>query len=229
MKLGALFSGGKDSTYAMYLAQRQGHEISCLITLDPKSADSHLLHHPNVKWTKLQADSMGLPQFLVNLDSIETNDELDTLNDLIKKAKHDFDIEGLVNGGIKSVFQKERFESICKINNLESITPLWKLDSQQYMNELIENNFEFILTSVSADGLDDSWLGKVITKNDVVNLEKLSQKYGFNSNFEGGEAETFVLNCPMFEYPISIIRSENIWDGYRGRFEIVEAGINYNA
>ena len=29
-------------------------------------------------------------------------------------------------------------------------------------------------------------------------LEKLSVKFGFNLNFEGGEAETFVINCPLF-------------------------------
>ena len=55
MKLAALFSGGKDSTYAIYLAQQQGHEIKCLLTIHPKSEESHLLHHPNLKWISLQS------------------------------------------------------------------------------------------------------------------------------------------------------------------------------
>jgi uncharacterized protein (TIGR00290 family) len=97
------------------------------------------------------------------------------------------------------------------------------------MNELISANFKFIISSVSSGGLDDSWLGKIITKNDISILYTLSQKFGFNLNFEGGEAETFVINCPLFLYQIEIIKAEKIWDGYRGRFEIVDARLNYNA
>jgi uncharacterized protein (TIGR00290 family) len=97
------------------------------------------------------------------------------------------------------------------------------------MNDLLDSKFEFIMTVVSSDGLDDSWLGKLIYKSDIDILKRLSQKFGFNLNFEGGEAETFVINCPLFTNSIKIIKSEKHWDGYRGRFEIVDAGLNYNA
>jgi len=60
-------------------------------------------------------------------------------------------------------------------------------------------------------------------------LKKLSKKFGFNLNFEGGEAETFVINCPFFTNPIKINKSQKEWDGYIGRFEIVDAELNYNA
>ena len=86
-----------------------------------------------------------------------------------------------------------------------------------------------MMTVVSSDGLDDSWLGKLIYKSDVDILKRLSQKFGFNLNFEGGEAETFVINCPLFTNSIEIIKSKKNWDGYRGRFEIVDAELNYNA
>ena len=59
-------------------------------------------------------------------------------------------------------------------------------------------------------------------------LDKLSVKYGFNINFEGGEAETFVINCPLFKNHISIKKSKIVWDGYRGRFEILEAELKNN-
>ena len=60
-------------------------------------------------------------------------------------------------------------------------------------------------------------------------LEKLSKKFQFNLNFEGGEAETFVVNCPFFQKSVKIINSQKIWDGYRGRFEIVDAELENNA
>jgi ABC transporter with metal-binding/Fe-S-binding domain ATP-binding protein len=229
MKLGSLFSGGKDSTFAIYLAQKQGHEVTCLLSIFTKSEESHLLHYPNLQWTKLQSESMNIPQLTIHSESNETNDELSALEKLLQNAKDQFHIEGLVHGGIKSQFQKEKFESLCLKLDLVAITPLWNKEPEQYMNDLLDSDFIFIMITVSSDGLDDTWLGKEITKSDIETLKNLSVKFGFNLNFEGGEAETFVVNCPLFSNSIKINKSKKIWDGYRGRFEIMDAELNYNA
>jgi len=229
MKLASLFSGGKDSAYSIFLAKKQGHEIKCLLSVFPKSDESHLLHHPNLQWTHLQSQSMQIPHLTIKSESDETENEINTLEKILIQCMDEYPIEGLVHGGIKSQFQKEKFENLCKKLNLKPITPLWNRNPLEYMNELISSNFIFIITSVSSGGLDDSWLGKTITKNDIVNLYTLSQKFGFNLNFEGGEAETFVIDCPLFSHAIKIIQGKKIWDGYRGRFEIVDARLNYNA
>ena len=229
MNLGSLFSGGKDSTFAIYLAQKQGHEVTCLLSIFTKSEESHLLHYPNLKWTKLQSESMKIPQLTINSKSDETDDELFALENLLQNAKDQFHIEGLVHGGIKSQFQKEKFETLCSKLDLIAVTPLWNTEPEQYMNDLLESNFVFIMTTVSSDGLDDTWLGKQISKSDIDILKHLSEKFGFNLNFEGGEAETFVVDCPLFSNSIKINQAKKIWDGYRGRFEIMDAGLNYNA
>jgi diphthine-ammonia ligase len=226
MKLASLFSGGKDSTYAIHLAQKQGHEITCLLSVFAKSDESHLLHHPNLHWTKLQSKAMTIPQLTINSDSDDTDDELVLLEELLQKAIDQYQIQGLVHGGIKSNFQKEKFETLCSKFNLILISPLWDSEPETYMNELIDSNYNFIITSVSSGGLDDAWLGKSISKSDITNLKQLSEKFGFNLNFEGGEAETFVINCPLFSNPIIIKESRKEWDGYRGRFEIVGAGLD---
>jgi diphthamide synthase (EF-2-diphthine--ammonia ligase) len=48
----------------------------------------------------------------------------------------------------------------------------------------------------------------------------LSKKYGFNISFEGGEAETLVLDCPIFRKRLEIRKSKKKWDGQRGIVEI---------
>ncbi len=229
MKLASLFSGGKDSTYAIHMAQKDGHKVTCLLSIFPKSEESHLLHHPNLQWTKLQSESMNIPQLTIHSISDDTDDELFALENLLKNAKKQFHIEGLVYGGIKSKFQKEKFESLCLKLDLITISPLWDAEPEQYMYDLIDSNFLFIMITVSSDGLDEQWLGKPISKSDVDTLKKLSDKFEFNLNFEGGEAETFVIDCPLFTNPIKINQGKKIWDGYRGRFEIVDAKLNYNA
>ena len=229
MKLACLFSGGKDSTYAIHLAKKQGHDVVCLLSIFTKSEESHLLHHPNLKWTKLQSESMKIPQLTIISNSDQTDDELIVMEKLLQNAKEQFQIDGLVHGGIKSKFQKEKFESLCLKLNLVSIAPLWGTDPNDYMNELLDSNFYFMMITVSSDGLDEQWLGKLILKSDVEVLNNLSNKFGFNLNFEGGESETFVIDCPLFSKPIKINEFTKNWDGYRGRFEIVDAELNYNA
>jgi diphthine-ammonia ligase len=222
LKLAALYSGGKDSTFAIYQA-KQEHDVVCLVTIFPLSDESQFLHYHNVTMTKLQAQSMKLAHLYGLTSSNDTQIEVSGLESLLAQAKKDFGIEGIVHGGILSEFQKNHFEDICKKLNLKIISPLWRVDQKKYMKKLIESDFKYIITSVSSEGLDDSWLGREITKEDVENLEKLSIKHGFNLSFEGGEAESLVLNCPLFSVPLKIIKSNKIWDGYRGRFEITEA------
>ncbi len=229
MKIASLFSGGKDSTFAMYLMQKQGHDIVVLLTIRPNSANSHLLHHPNTHWTRFQAESMNIPQLIAESNSDDTEHELLQIKDLLSSAKERFDIDGIVHGGIKSNFQKERFETICRKLGLKVFVPLWNTQAEEHMNDLLDHDFSFVVTSVTSEGLDDAWLGKKITRSDLGILKGLSEKYGFNLNFEGGEAETFVVDCPMFSFPVEISKFEKRWDGYRGRFEIVEAGLNYDA
>ena len=229
MKLACFFSGGKDSTYAIHLAKKQGHDVVCLLSIFTNSEESHLLHHPNLRWTKLQSESMNIPQLTIISNSNETNDELIVMEKLLQNAKEQFQIDGLVHGGIKSKFQKEKFETLCLKLNLVSIAPLWETNPKEYMNQLLDSNFHFMMVTVSSDGLDEQWLGKLITQSDIEVLNNLSDKFGFNLNFEGGESETFVLDCPLFSNPIQINQFTKNWDGYRGRFEIVDAELNYNA
>jgi len=229
MKLASFFSGGKDSVYSISLAKKQGHEVKCLLSVFPKSDESHLLHYPNLHWTYLQSNSMQIPQITIKSKSDETGNEINLLEKILIQSIDEYEIEGIVHGGIQSQFQKEKFENLCDKLNLKSFAPLWNRSPLEYMNELISSNFIFLITSVSSGGLDNSWLGKIITKTDVADLHTLSKRFGFNLNFEGGEAETFVVNCPLFSHEIEIIRGEKFWDGYRGRFEIVDARLNYNA
>ena len=90
MKLAALFSGGKDSTYSIYQVKQMGHDVKCLVTIFPKSSNSHLLHFPTIELTKLQSKTLKIPQITSTLDSDELVEEMNILKVLLEKAKRDF-------------------------------------------------------------------------------------------------------------------------------------------
>jgi len=203
MKLGVLFSGGKDSTYAAWLAKKNGYKISCLITLQSENPDSYMFHTPSIGKTKTQAKAMGLPLIIQKTKGVKEI-ELRDLEIAITKAKKDFKIEGIVTGAVGSVYQASRIQKICDALELECFNPLWQKDQIELLNDLLNEKFRAVVTGVSAFPLTASWLGREINKDFIRDVEILSKKYKINPAGEGGEFETFVLECPLFKKPLKV-------------------------
>jgi len=215
MRAAVLFSGGKDSTYAFY-KERNNYEVVCLISLFPKTSESYMFHYPNMKLVKYQAEAMGLP-ILTQKTEAKKEDELKDLEIILKKAIKKYRIEALISGALASNYQKSRIEELCKKLNLKSIAPLWHINPEDYLRQLIKNKFEVIITGVSADGLDESFLGRRIDDKLIQDLKKLNIHLGG----EGGEYDTFVLNCPLFKKKLMIKKQKKkMEDKYTGILKI---------
>ena len=225
VKLGALYSGGKDSTFAIFRAREIGHQVVCLITVHAVADDSMLFHYPNSRVTKYLSDAMQIPAIEFAAKGRSENDELASLEEAMARAKSRFGIEGVVHGGIASNYQKKAFEKACGRQGLAAVAPLWKIKPIEYMQELITRGFKIMIVGVSAMGLDREWLGRQIDSNALAELANLSRKYGFNLTFEGGEAETLVIDCPLFFKKLRINSADIHWDGQRGMFEIRDVSL----
>ncbi|HYS71688.1 MAG TPA: TIGR00289 family protein, partial [Thermoplasmata archaeon] len=82
--MAALFSGGKDSTYAIYVAQQRGWEVTHLISIHPADPASMLYHVPNLHLTPLLAEALRIP--LVQEEAGAGEDaELDALRRAIRR------------------------------------------------------------------------------------------------------------------------------------------------
>ncbi|MFH1395783.1 MAG: diphthine--ammonia ligase [archaeon] len=203
MKLAALFTGGKDSTYAIHLAKQQGHEIVCLISLKSENQASYMFHTPAIELTELQAEAMRLPILFFPTKG-EKEKELVDLENAIVESRKKFEFEGLITGALFSEYQSSRIQTIADKLGLTVVSPLWHKSQEDEMQELLDNNFEIIFTAVAAYGLDKSWLNKVITLKDLNKLKKLKDKIGSNVAGEGGEFESLVLDCPLFKQRLVI-------------------------
>lgn len=219
MKVGVLFSGGKDSVFAAFLAKRKGHQISCLMTMESQNSDSYMFHTPSIKMTEIQSNAMEIPIIFKETKG-EKEKELKDLEKLVKKAKKDYGIQGVFTGAVESVYQSSRIKKICDDLELKCFNPLWKKNPEEYWEEIFKNNFKIIITGVASFGLGKEWLGRKINKNHYNELKKLQKKFLFHLSFEGGEAETFVLDCPLFKKKIKILKGKKIWDGNSGRYNI---------
>ena len=202
-----------------------GHRTVCLITMHPVADDSPLFHYPNSWVTEYLADAMEIPLIRFTVNGRTKEDEIMALEKTIAQAMSLYGIEGVVYGGISSNYQKQAFEEVCSRHKLAAIAPLWNVEPQKYMKELVESGFSIIIVAVSAMGLGNEWLGKQIDKDALHKLAALAKKYGFNLTFEGGEAETLVTDCPIFRKKLQVNAANTQWDGQRGIFEIRDVSL----
>lgn len=205
MKLCALLSGGKDSNYALYKALNEGHEVSCIVVVKPKREDSWLFHSVYPELALLQAEAMGIRDraFVVEVSG-EKEREVEELETWMTKLKSTTSFDGLVCGAISSTYQLKRFERIARKLDVKLYAPLWSIDQEQYLRRLVSEGFVFIITKISTMGLPKRFLAKPITVEHVESIIELSRRYKFNPAFEGGEAETLVIDAPHYKYKLCI-------------------------
>ena len=201
MKAVVLFSGGKDSTFTLHVATMMGFDVVELVTLVPRSGAPRLLHKPFARYTRVQGEAMGIG---VRVAEVGDEDEELAILRVLRESVAETGATHLFVGALLSDYQRIRFALISEKLGLKIIAPLWRNDQVKYMYELVESGIEAMIVSVSAYGIPLEWLGRVIDRELVDQIVERSRRFGFNPAFEGGEAETFVINAPLFRRRVCV-------------------------
>jgi len=218
MRLASLFTGGKDSTFATRLVERDGDEVSHLVTMIPRRMDSWMFHTVNIHLAGMVAEALGV-NHITGATLGEKERELDDL----KRTLAGLDVDGVVSGAIASTYQRSRVDRICGELGLEHSAPLWGRGGRELLEEMISEGLVIVVTSVAARGLDSQWLGRVLDSGAVEELVELHRRFGVDVCGDGGEMETLVLDAPWFRRRLEITRASSIWDGVSGRYQVEEA------
>ncbi|NXE25951.1 DPH6 ligase, partial [Ardeotis kori] len=215
------YSGGKDSCYNMMQCVAAGHQIVALANLRPAEntgqtdeLDSYMYQTVGHHAIDLYADALDLPLYRgfikgtsVNTGRVYTTcqeDEVEDLYHLLKLVKDKERVEAVSVGAILSDYQRVRVEDVCRRLNLQPLAYLWRRNQEILLKEMISSNIQAIIIKVAAFGLDpDKHLGKYLDQMEPYLLE-LSEKYGVHVCGEGGEYETFTLDCPLFKKKIVV-------------------------
>jgi predicted ATP pyrophosphatase (TIGR00289 family) len=209
MKVAVLFSGGKDSAFAIQHCLKQGWNVAALIAVKPKNTEAYLWHYSTVEWTILQAQAMELPLYLLHNEENGPEVEAKILEKVFEKLK----INAIVLGGV--VLQKTQIESIKKVAEkfkIKVLIPYANYTSEQLLREEIQAGLDIRVTNVATEGLGPEWLGKKLDGKAALQLKILSEKYGFDVLFEGGSGDTFVCDAPMFKKKIEFLDTKKVWD-----------------
>lgn len=194
--------------YAAFLAKKSEYELACLISIVSENPESFMFHTPSISQTQKQAEAMGIP-IIIQKTCGDKEEELTELEEAIKRAVEEYQIKGVVTGAVESVYQATRIQKICNELGIEVFNPLWQKNQIELLSEIVKNKLEVIVTGIFAYPLGKEWLGRKIDPSFIEDMGRLQKKYKINPAGEGGEFESFVLNCPLFKKRLKI-RNRNI-------------------
>jgi ABC transporter with metal-binding/Fe-S-binding domain ATP-binding protein len=224
----SLFSGGKDSSWALYRALEDGLNVTRLVTVHPGD-DSYMYHVPATDLAALAAESVGIDLLEVDpgdlgaeaaTDSAAQGDaELEPLEAALRELPS---LTGVTAGAVESEFQTSRIEAMCERLGIDLYAPLWQRDPVTLAEEMLDAGFEILIVQVAAAGLDESWLGRRLDADALDELIVLNERYGVHPLGEGGEFETLVVDGPHMSRPIEL-EWERVWEGSRGHLRVTDA------
>lgn len=229
----SLFSGGKDSAWALYQALDRDFDVDRLVTVHPRG-DSYMYHVPATELAGLAAESVGIPLVEVEPDDFEADAatesgaqgdaELEPLEAALESLDEDLDggLAGVTAGAVESEYQTSRIEGMCERMNIELFAPLWQRDPDELARAMLDAGFEITVVRVAAYGLDESWLGRTLDAEAFDELRTLSESHGVHLLGEGGEFETIVTDGPHMDRPIELAYDTE-WDGTRGTVVVEDA------
>ncbi|HDD59705.1 MAG TPA: diphthine--ammonia ligase [Euryarchaeota archaeon] len=199
MRVAVLFSGGKDSAYALHCALTNGFDVGELLVLKPSDPASWLFHVPGEEAHRSFEELTGIPVKVVETGS----EELKTLREEFRRLKEE-GYYGVYTGALLSDYQRINYNQAAYSEGLVLFSPLWRKNQEEYMRHLAASGFTYTLLTITAEGLPPELLGAEIGEEEVERIIELSRKYGFNPSFEGGEAETLILSAPLFRRRLEV-------------------------
>lgn len=226
MRVVGLISGGKDSCYNLMQCVKSGHELVALVNLYPAQLedelDSYMYQSVGHSWIYHYSEAIGLPLFRhpikgkpihtglqynhsTNDMSSKDHDEVEDLFDILSKVKQSVAFDAVSVGAIFSTYQSNRVQNVCDRLGIHMLAYLWQREQKQLLDDMIQDGVDAVLIKVAAIGLDPQrHLGRTLAEMRPI-LHDLNSKYDINVCGEGGEYETFTLNCPLFRKRIELI------------------------
>ncbi|MBC8630370.1 diphthine--ammonia ligase [[Eubacterium] tenue] len=207
------FSGGKDSTLALYRMIKKGYKPLALLTTIKKDIDKSWTHGITNKLLEKVSESLEIPLLKVECDVCEYEEEFEKV--LLKAKKMGAQICAF--GDIDIQNHKKWDIERCEKAGLKAEFPLWQENRESLVYEFIDSGFTTIIKTVNLKYLSKDLLGKKLTKSVVEEIKST----GADACGENGEYHTFVIDGPLFKNSIDFKSKGIVIENNYGHLDII--------
>ena len=208
----ALFnwSSGKDSALALYkILQNSEFEINCLLTSVNQQYQRISMHGVRVELLEQQAESIGIPLEIMQIPEMPT---MEVYEEVMQQTLEKLKKKGITHSVFGDIFledlRKYREDKLTTMG-FEGVFPIWKIPTQDLIQEFIALGFKTIVVCVNERYLDKSFVGRVIDQQFIDDLPDNVDVCG-----ENGEFHTFSFDGPIFNKPIDFEIGEIVYRKY---------------
>jgi len=210
MNVGIMYSGGKDSTFAVDWAKTNGHDVRWLLSVKPTRNDCYLYHYATVEHTPILAGILGIPHKLITCDVAEPTAEANLARDVIKTMEK---VDAVILGG--TGLQETQIGSLKMALaqlGIKVFASHQGKDHGDVMREMLAKGYRFVITQIAADGLNKDDLGRELTADYLETFFKRSERYGFHNGGDGGVYDTLTIDGPMFDKAIDVTITDKVME-----------------
>ncbi|MEO5930828.1 MAG: diphthine--ammonia ligase [Candidatus Kapaibacterium sp.] len=194
----AMWSGGKDSHYALQRALQAGMECELLVTFIDEETDLVMSHRLPPELIEEQARLVGIPLLKVRATYA-------TYERALRNTLFDIRSEGITCGIFGDIYLREHrewFENITSDFSIRPIFPLWGIPTALLIEEQ-RRAMRSVIIQIERR-ISEAYLGRDITKEFI---EYLGEQ-GLDPCGESGEYHTFVCRSPLMEGEIILTHAE---------------------
>jgi len=214
----ALWTGGKDSAFALHLALEAGYDVRQLVTFVPPRAQFRA--HP-LEVMRLQAEALGLEHRTVTIRRPYRVSYGSALS-----ALRDEGITTLITGDIDRIGGDPNWiRDRARPLGLYVFTPLWRRSRTGVLRALLRARFEVIFSCTDATRLEEDWLGRILDPSAIRELASISRSTGLDPAGEQGEFHTIALDAPRFRKRLVIRRWVPAHRGKWSYMRILDMGL----
>ena len=207
------WSGGKDSSFACYLAQMQGYNVTHLVNFISREFRRVSFHGTRAHLISRQAQAIGLSlaQYAVPPDMALYERTFKRAATALKRRG----AEAMVFGDIYLDEHRDWVERVCREIGLAPLLPLWGRDPEDLLKDFVDAGFEAVVVSAKAEIFSQEWLGRRIDRSFLVDVKQLVKQKDVDVCGEKGEYHTVVVDGPLFRKRLEISHGAKVLrDGY---------------
>ncbi|KAF2956985.1 diphthine--ammonia ligase [Marinitoga sp. 38H-ov] len=192
MKIFSSWSGGKDSTLALYYGIKKYKKIDYIFTMLSEDCIHSRAHGLNINILKRQSKSLNIK--LITKCSTWGDYEKNFLDFLEEYVR-----EGIgIFGDIDLQEHLDWVNNVCSKKNVVAYEPLWQREREDIVLEFLNLGFKAKIIAIKKGIGIENYLGKDLSFDLVEEFKKI----GIDACGENGEFHTFVYDGPIFNEEI---------------------------